>query len=47
LVKDEDGKVVVSLYDEAIKDEQDKPRSKEKTKTPEKTTGADETVNST
>jgi large subunit ribosomal protein L31e len=47
LVKDEDGTVVVSLYDEAIKDEQDKPRSKEKTSKTEKTTGADETVKST
>jgi large subunit ribosomal protein L31e len=47
LVKDEDGTVVVSLYDEAIKDEQDKPRSKEKTLTTEKTTEADETVKST
>jgi large subunit ribosomal protein L31e len=29
LVKDEDGTVVVSLYDEATKDEQNKSRSKE------------------
>jgi large subunit ribosomal protein L31e len=47
LVKDEDGTVVVSLYDEAMKDEQDKPRSKEKTSTTEITTGTDETVKST
>ena len=47
LVKDEDGTVVVSLYDEAIKDEQDKPRSKEKTSTTEQTTVAAETVKST
>jgi large subunit ribosomal protein L31e len=47
LVKDEDGTVVVSLYDEAIKDEKDKPRSREKTSTTEETTGADETVKST
>jgi large subunit ribosomal protein L31e len=47
LVKDEDGTVVVSLYDEGMKDEQDKPRSKEKTSTTEITTGTDETVKST
>ena len=47
LVKDEDGTVVVSLYDEAIKDQQDKLRSEEKISTTEKTTGADETVKST
>jgi len=49
LVKDEDGTVVVSLYDEAIKDEQDKSRSKGKTSTtePETATGQQETVKST
>jgi large subunit ribosomal protein L31e len=35
LVKDEDGTVVVSLYDEVIKDERDKSRSKESTSTSE------------
>jgi large subunit ribosomal protein L31e len=45
LVKDEDGAVVVSLYDEAIRDEQDKSRSKENTSTTK--TGEDETVKST
>ena len=33
LVKDEDGTVVVSLYDEAIKDEQDKSLAKDNTST--------------
>jgi large subunit ribosomal protein L31e len=49
LVKDEDGTVVVSLYDEAIKDEQDKSRSKGKTSTTETetATGQQETVKST
>ena len=48
LVKDEDGTVVVSLYDEAIKDEQDKSRSKGKTPTTETATGQQqETVKST
>gem|GEM_PF-1322114 len=49
LVKDEDGTVVVSLYDEAIKDEQDKSRSKGKTSTTETetVTGQQETVKST
>jgi large subunit ribosomal protein L31e len=47
LVKDEDGTVVVSLYDEAIKDEQDKSRSKGKTPTTETATGPQqETVKS-
>jgi large subunit ribosomal protein L31e len=43
LVKDEDGAVVVSLYDEAIKDEQYISRSKENTTKTEE----DETVKST
>jgi len=49
LVKDEDGTVVVSLYDEAIKDEQDKSRSKGKTSTIETETATreQETVKST
>jgi large subunit ribosomal protein L31e len=35
LVKDEDGAVVVSLYDESIKDERDESQSKGKTSTTE------------
>ncbi|HXX95703.1 MAG TPA: 50S ribosomal protein L31e [Candidatus Bathyarchaeia archaeon] len=46
LVKDEDGTVVVSLYDEAIKDEQDKSLAKDNTSTT-KTGEDDETVKST
>jgi len=45
LVKDEDGTVVVSLYDEAIQVEQDKSRSEENTSTTK--TVEDETVKST
>jgi large subunit ribosomal protein L31e len=44
LVKDEDGTVVVSLYDEAIQVEQDKSRSEENTSTTK--TVEDETVKS-
>jgi large subunit ribosomal protein L31e len=47
LVKDEDGTVVVSLYDEATKDEQNKLRSKENkltTKTEEQETFKQKTV---
>jgi len=45
LVKDEDGTVVVSLYDEAIRDEQSKLRSKENTSATK--TGEHETVKPT
>ena len=47
LVKDEDGTVVVSLYDEATKDEQNKLRSKENkltTKTEEQETSKQKAV---
>ncbi len=44
LVKDEDGTVVVSLYDEAVQDERDRSRSKENTSTTK--TGEDEAVKS-